>query len=80
MNACRNTTLDYQAGVAPMQSFLKGCICIIKCCDEQITIFLECAHIFNNNLCFCMLKVINAEISIAHIPDAIQRSQITTGI
>ena len=49
-------------------------------CDEQSTIFIECAHLLNNNLCFCMLKVINAEISIAHILYAVQLSQITTGI
>ena len=49
-------------------------------CDEQSTIFIECAHLFNNNLCFCMLKVINAEISTAQILYAVQLSQITTGI
>ena len=46
-------------------------------CDEQSTIFIECAHLFNNNPCFCMMI---EEIIVAHILYAVQLSLITTGI
>ena len=39
--------------------------------DEQSAIFLEGAHLFHIILCFCMLKVFNAEISIAHIGEVL---------
>ena len=41
-------------------------------CDEQSTIFFEGVHLFHIIICFCMLKVINAEISIANIVYAVR--------